>query len=154
MTADTYPPEARRVEVESLIAAVRRWSRPRPDLRAVALVGSWARKDPRPGSDLDLILLSEDPSRYIEREDWAEELGTDRVTPATARGVLSERRLHLPSGLELDIAIGSPSWARTDPLDPGTVRVASDGLVRLHDPDGLLDRLVAAISGRPDTLRG
>jgi ketosteroid isomerase-like protein len=31
-----------------------------------------------------------------------------------------------------------PVWARTDPLDPGTKQVVSEGLIPLYDPDGLL----------------
>lgn len=43
------------------------------------------------------------------------------------------------------------SWARgaraaTDPVDPGTRRVVGDGLRILHDPDGLLARLLEACS--------
>jgi pimeloyl-ACP methyl ester carboxylesterase len=132
-------------EVEHLLDSLEGWSRRRPDVRALALVGSWARNEARPGSDLDLVLLSDDPTRYLERDGWAQELGAKRVTPPTVWGVLTERRLHMPSGLEVDVAIGSPSWANTDPLDPGTKRVASGGLVPLHDPDGLLARVNRAI---------
>jgi hypothetical protein len=74
-----------------------------------------------------------------------EQLGAGQVISTEQRGVLLERRIRLPSGLELDAAFGPLSWASTDPLDEGTVQVASRGLVPLHDPDGLLQRLLAAV---------
>lgn len=58
-----------------------------------------------------------------------------------AQGVVTERRFVTPSGLEAEINIGSRDWAKTDPVDPGTRRVVSDGAV-LYDPEGLLAHLV------------
>ncbi len=51
----------------------------------------------------------------------------------------------MPSGLEIEFGIGSPTWAATDPLDPGTKRVIRDGLHILYDPDGLLTAVQAAV---------
>jgi hypothetical protein len=119
-----------------------RWAGGRPDLRAVALVGSRARGEARPDSDVDLVFLTDDPAAYIERDDWAFELGARAIVRTRRWGVLVERRLAMPDGPELDVGIVSPSWASTAPLDPGTARVAREGLVALHDPDGLLAALV------------
>ena len=54
---------------------------------------------------------------------------------------MTERRLTLESGLALDLVFGPPSWAATDPVDPGTRRVVLDGMRILHDPDRLLEDL-------------
>jgi hypothetical protein len=40
------------------------------------------------------------------------------------------------------------SWASTSPVDPGSARVAADGLVALYDPDRLLGELVDAAADR------
>ena len=141
--------DARKLEVERLIGAVREWSGGRPDVRAVGLVGSWARGEASAESDVDLVLLAEDPAAYTESDEWALELGAAGVVATRPWGVVVERRLQLAGGLEVDVAVGALSWAATAPLDEGTARVAGAGLVALHDPDGLLARLVDALLDRP-----
>ncbi|MFJ9286661.1 hypothetical protein ACIRPE_28475, partial [Kitasatospora aureofaciens] len=59
-------------------------------------------------------------------------------------GIASERRHSTDSGLEVEVGIGSPAWAKTDPVDPGTRRVVTDGARVLHDPAGILAGLLAA----------
>jgi hypothetical protein len=128
-----------------LCGSVQVWARSRADLRAVALVGSWARDAARMDSDVDIVLLTEDVSMYTERSAWTDDLGAVNIVRTQAWGVLIERRLAMPSGLEVEVGIAEPSWASTTPLDEGTASVASDGLVALHDPDGLLGELVRAV---------
>lgn len=135
----------RRREVEALLARAVTWAAAREDVVALALVGSWARHAGRSSSDVDLVVLSDDPVAYIEREDWIEGLvsGAELVRTGDWGGVV-ERRLLLPSGLEVEVGIGLPSWAETSPVDPGTRRVVRDGLRVLHDPRGLLAALTSA----------
>ena len=140
MSAD----DERAVEAEEVLRRLVRWAGRRDDVRALALVGSWAYGAPREGSDVDVVLLTETPSDYTEREDWLGEVGAVRLVQTADWGAITERRLILPSGLEVELGVGSPSWASLDPLDAGTRRVASDGLRVLYDPDGLLAAVVAA----------
>jgi predicted nucleotidyltransferase len=131
-------------EVDRLLEQTTAWARRRPDVDAVALVGSWARGDPRPDSDVDLVLLTNTPETYAEREDWIADLGANAVVTTRSWGAITERRLLLPSGLEVEVGVGLPSWADTDPLDPGTKRVVVEGFRILHDPHGLLAALARA----------
>jgi hypothetical protein len=128
-------------EVDVLLDLIPRWARQRGDVRAVALVGSWAHGTPRPGSDVDLILLTEEPSLYTGGKDWIAELGGITLVATRGWGAITERRFRLPSGLAVEVGVGRPSWASVTPVDEGTRRVATDGLVALHDPDGLLGKL-------------
>jgi Nucleotidyltransferase domain len=66
-------------EVEAFVASLLSWARLHDDVRAVALVGSWARGQPRADSDVDVVLLSEAPDRYVESEDWLGSLGGTRL---------------------------------------------------------------------------
>ena len=60
-------------------------------------------------------------------------------------GDLTERRIRLPSGLEVEFGFVEPTWADTDPADAGTAEVIADGgLSVAYDPDGLLSRLLAS----------
>lgn len=133
-----------RERIERLLDEAVAWARRRPDVRGVALVGSWARGAARPDSDVDLVVLTDDPGHYVEGEEWTAELGGTRIVRTQAWGPLTERRLLLDDGLELEVGVVLPSWAATDPVDPGTRRVVTDGMRILHDPEGRFAGLALA----------
>jgi hypothetical protein len=58
-------------EANALTAAVCSWAIRREDIRAMAMVGSWARGNPGPASDLDLLLLSDLAYDYRRRSTWS-----------------------------------------------------------------------------------
>ncbi len=136
-------------EVEAVLGRLARWAGLRGDIRALALVGSWAYGRPRCDSDVDVVLLTEFPSSYIDSEDWLTSVGGVRLVRTVQWGVITERRFALQSGLEVELGVGAPTWARTDPVDEGTRRVVSDGMRVLYDPDGVLEALAAYCGGPP-----
>lgn len=113
----------------------------------MALVGSWARGSPRPDSDVDVVILVDRPGQYTENDRWPAELGLSPVVQKRAWGVITEQRATLDN-VEVEFGIGTAEWARTNPVDPGTRRVVTDGLVILYDPLNLLADLLRAISDR------
>ena len=135
--------ESAEAEVRHLLGRVAEWAPGRRDLQAVALVGSWARGAARAESDVDLVLLTDDPALYTERDGWISELGGQALVRTKSWGAITERRFKLPGGLEVEVGVGRPSWASAAPLDAGTRRVAHDGLRALYDPKGLLGLLLA-----------
>jgi uncharacterized protein len=134
----------RRTAVEALLERVTRWAAARQDVVALALVGSYARGADRPDSDIDLMVLTTEPARYVDQEDWIGALGADRLVMTQSWGPVTERRVALPSGLEVEVGIAPPSWASADPVDAGSRRVMTDGNRVLHDPTGLLANFLAA----------
>jgi predicted nucleotidyltransferase len=137
MTASTPTGEG----IGATIEAARRFAAERPDIRAVALVGSRARGTAGLRSDIDLLVLSDDPDAYLASGDWIAALGALELLATRARGSVTEHRLRLDRGPEIDFAVGRPAWASTDPADPNTARVVDDGFRILYDPDHLLLRL-------------
>lgn len=118
-----------------------------PEVVAVALVGSHARSTARSDSDVDLVVLTGDPAALLDSDAWWPLVDPGCVLVAARDfGAIQERRLRAPDGTDWEFGIGTPGWARTDPVDPGTRRVVADGLVPLHDQHGLLARLVAAVT--------
>ena len=138
-------PERRR-EVSAFISGLQTWAAARDDVVAAAIVGSWARGAAREDSDVDVVLLTEDVSAF-EADGWIAELAPAAELVRTAEwGAIAERRLCLPSGLEIEVGIGHPSWARAAPVDPGTRAVVRDGPRPVFDPRGLLAELTARCS--------
>jgi predicted nucleotidyltransferase len=135
-------------EVDAFVSALVQWAAERSDVVALAVVGSWARGTARADSDFDVVLLTDDPSAYLEREDWIAALAPGaELFRIGDWGAIAERRFVLRSGLEVEVGVGLPSWADTAPVDPGTRAVVRDGLRPLFDPRGLLAKLVAACRG-------
>jgi hypothetical protein len=56
--------------VELLTSLIATWVEGQPDLLALALAGSWARGNPRPDSDLDVLILTSDQDRYRQDHAW------------------------------------------------------------------------------------
>jgi nucleotidyltransferase-like protein len=133
-------------EVAHLVAVAPAWAHARGDVEAIALVGSWARQAARDDSDVDLVILTNDPPLYIESEDWAADFGVVRFVDTASWGPVTERRGVTESGLEIEFGIASPKWASTEPADSGTLRVASDGLRILYDRTGRLGKLVDLVA--------
>ena len=120
--------EERTNEVRTLLATLRSWAQGRPDIVAIGLAGSWARGDARMDSDVDVVLLTDDQVPYLEDDAWVYEMGGVGLVWTRMWGPVTERRFALPSGLEVELGVASPSWAVTDPVDEGTRRVVADGV--------------------------
>jgi aminoglycoside 6-adenylyltransferase len=138
------PSDDRRAEVEDLLERMTVWAARRPDVVALALVGSYARDDAAAVSDVDLVLLTDDPASYTVDDEWIVDVGAARAFGPVPWGVVTERRLVLPSGLEVEVGVARPSWASNDPVDAGTRRVVRKGFRILYDPAGRLAALQEA----------
>lgn len=133
--------------VQAAVDAARRLPHRFPGIVAIGLVGSWAREAGRPDSDVDLVVLTDEPRALLDNLEWRHQFDAGaRLVSARDFGALQERRLRCRDGLEIEVGIGTPGWARTRPVDPGTATVVRDGLVAVYDPQGRLAALAAAVT--------
>jgi uncharacterized protein len=136
--------------VGRVVEAIVAWAKTRADICGVALVGSLAIGKARAHSDIDLVLLTNDPHRYrsdlswVGAIDWRDLAAGDLTWSDEDYAVVWSRRILLGQGLEAELSFAPLTWAATAPLDAGTRRVVSDGCQILYDPAGLLDRLCKA----------
>ena len=138
----------RRTEVDRILGTASRWASGRRDVTALGLAGSWARGAERMSSDVDLVVLTTSPESYIQSEDWLSDFGDPPVVRTQEwGGMLTERRVRLDSGLEIEFGFTRPAWSAVDPVDAGTRRVVSDGMRPLYDPVSSLAMLIAEIRG-------
>ena len=136
--------KGRRRQVAALLPAVTAWAADRVDIVGLILVGSYARDRPRIGSDVDLILITTHPDRYLEHDDWLTELVPGgQLIRAKRWGAVIERRLRIRTGLHVELNVADQTWADL-PLDPGTQRVLGGGGHPLHDPNNILRNALAA----------
>ena len=139
--------DERRTEYTEVCNSVVEWASRRPDITGVAVVGSWARSEPRMDSDIDLVILTTEKAAYTVSEDWASVAVSQPAELIRTHewGPLTERRIRVASGLEVEFGFAPSSWAETDPVDPGTAGVVSDGCTPIFDRGELLQKLVEAV---------
>jgi hypothetical protein len=134
-------------QLDQVLAPVSAWARSRPDVLGLALVGSWACGRARQDSDVDLVLLVSEPQIFRRDERWMAEIRwLDRRVVGwhdADYGVAWSRHVRLQPACEIEFTFCDPSWAATDPVDPGTAAVVSGGCRPLLDKAGLFEGLLA-----------
>jgi uncharacterized protein len=130
------------VQARAFLSRLCVWAASRVDIQAIIVVGSFARGDARPDSDLDVLVLATEPSTYLRDLSWISELGSTLDVDVERYGLVTSLRAHFASGLEVEIGIAPASWA-SRPLDPGTEQVARDGIRVLVDRTGDVSALAA-----------
>jgi predicted nucleotidyltransferase len=136
-------------DLAALLSKVCAWAERRPEVRAVLLVGSHARGEARPDSDVDLVILADHPRALVDPAAWARVLGPIARSAAEEWGPVTSLRVFLADGPEVELSFGAPSWITDEPVDAGTARVIGDGAVVLHDRlDGLAGRIARILTAR------
>lgn len=136
-----------RQRVSDLIEIVRAMVDSRADLWALAVCGSWARGDARPDSDLDLVIVADEPAIWRRDQDWIETLAYGEAGCAYRGhrfehyGAVWSAHVDLYPYAELELTFAALSWADVEPVDPGTRAVVAGGFKVVVDKAGLLSRL-------------
>jgi aminoglycoside 6-adenylyltransferase len=126
------------------------WAKREENIRAAVIIGSRARTD-HPAdewSDLDLLIVADDPRRLLERDEWLRTIGAPRITflePTPGDGGF-ERRVLFAGGLDVDFAPVSTDDVRLwigNSLPPMAADILHRGVKVLVDKDGLAERMRA-----------
>ena len=117
------------------------WASAQADVHAVALVGSYARAATHDNSDIDLVLLTDQPEKYLADITWAERFGTVERHKIEDYSKLTSLRVWYRDGHEVEYGLTTPDWI-APPLDPGTKRVIDDGMLVLFERSALLSPIL------------
>jgi len=133
-------------------AAVSDWAQERDDVRAAIVVGSQVRTDTPADrwSDLDIILIVDDPERYAENASWVSEFGTPALTflEETPLGQ-RERRVLYETGEDVDLPLFSLSALDRLEQSADATALLARGYRLLVDKIGLEDRLRSLVATVP-----
>lgn len=129
-----------------------RWAEGRPDVRSVIVVGSYAYNRPRMGSDLDLVILSNQADQHLADLSFIDSITPGgRIIRCEQWGPMHERRVRLRNGLLVEFGVTTPAWAAL-PIDAGTARVLSDGCKIVTD-DGSIAGALASMGHEVEDWR-
>lgn len=134
-------------KVTAVLEAFCRWARSQPDVAAVVLVGSYARGNASEGSDVDLVILTPDVDRYLRDRSWVSLFGETAGCRREDYGRLTSVRAFYRGGLEVEYGFSTPDWASV-PIDAGTLRVITDAMKVLYDPQGIIGGMQRGIESR------
>jgi hypothetical protein len=146
-------------EANAVVSAVSSWAIKRGDIRAMALVGSWARGNQGQVSDIDLLLLSDRAHEYRHSQEWLTEIdfqGTGyrlNSSESANYGVAWSRHMHLLPAAEVELTFAECCWAQTEPVDGGTRSVVKDAFQIIFDKDGICTSLDYIIPADQDSSR-
>jgi predicted nucleotidyltransferase len=115
------------------------WASDLSDVQAIALVGSYARGEAKDDSDIDLVVLTDQPQKYLDDIKWTERFGTVGQHQTEDYGKLTSVRVWYQNGPEVEYGITTPDWG-ANPLDAGTREVISGGIIVLFERGILLSR--------------
>lgn len=136
---------------EQLIKRFVNYAQANSDIRAAIILGSRARLN-NPAdewSDLDIMVITTEPEKYLSTTDWLEGIGKVWLTfvEKTGTGGQKERRVLFEGGLDVDFAIIPEKLAlhfRKEELLPQVVEIFRRGIRVLLDKDGLFENFSSA----------
>src|SRR5205807_4452988 len=130
------------VDIDRFLIDLRQWAEQQEEIAGVLLVGSHARGQAREDSDVDVVLLTLKPERYLGDRSWVAQFGSAARLEEEDWGRVVSLRVWYARGLEVEFSWTDPDWASLPP-DPGTQRVVSDGAQVVFDREGMLTELLA-----------
>ncbi len=122
------------MNITYFLDSVKKWGEKEEQIRAIILVGSYARGSQKEDSDVDLVIISTNRRLFWE-SNFVDGFG--RVTKFQKEDwgrVTSLRVWYDNNCLEVEFGITTPVWLEK-PLDEGTRRTLSDGFKVLLDKD-------------------
>lgn len=114
-----------------------RWATKRKDIRATALVGSYAREELEKDSDVDLVIITETPQKYISNTEWTRVFGKPITKKVEEYSKLTSLRIWYENGLEIEYGFATRDWTTTLKKDD-LKRIKEDGLRVLFEKEVLL----------------
>jgi predicted nucleotidyltransferase len=114
------------IDLEDFTERVSIWAANCPDILSVVLVGSHARGEARPDSDIDLVILSATPSKLHDDPSWLGEFGNPLQQVREDWGKVQSLRVWYADGKEVEFGITDEGWMK-EPLDQGTKKVLKNG---------------------------
>jgi aminoglycoside 6-adenylyltransferase len=134
--------------LELIAAAIADWASERADVKAAVVVGSHARSDVPADrwSDLDVILLVDDPEPYAADATWVEEFGRPVLTflEETPLSGQRERRVLYEGGEDVDLPLFPVSALERLEESENAAHLLARGFRVLVDEIGLAERLERA----------
>jgi predicted nucleotidyltransferase len=135
-------------DIDSFLSDLVNWAQGQPGVGAIALVGSHARGTAGPDSDIDILLLLDDPQAFLADTGWAGFFGEPVGQEVEQWGKVTALRVWYADGREVEYGLAGLDWG-SDPSDEGDMRVIRDGIRVVYERGAsLTERIEQAVYPR------
>ena len=132
-------------EINGFLEKVRKWAAPQSNIKVILLVGSYARGQAHDESDIDLVMLTDEPEKDLQVPSFAGTFGSIDRIEKEYWGRVTSFRIWYQDGFEVELGITTPDWIFDDPLDAGTLRTITGGAEVVTDKTGKVERIIASV---------
>lgn len=129
------------MQINILLEKITKWAEDNKVVNSVLLVGSCARGEARPDSDIDLIIICGNPKELLDNTNWVNNFGEVIKHSIEDWGMVQSIRAFYKNRWEVEFGITSQKWAII-PIDASTQEVLSGGAKILVDKTSLLIKLL------------
>ncbi|MBN1799643.1 MAG: nucleotidyltransferase domain-containing protein [Spirochaetales bacterium] len=129
---------------EIFIGHIKNWALNEPKVNSVLLVGSYARHNAKPDSDIDLVIIVEKQIDFLHNHDWIYLFGRVSTYSFEDWGRVQSIRVFYKDSFEVEYGITESTWAEI-PVDQGTFQTINKGCRIVVDKSCLLKRLVKKV---------
>lgn len=136
-------------KVNQFLGKFEQWAASQDNIEAVALAGSYAKGTAKPNSDVDLVIITQDPKSLLENDLWLQNFGQIKEIKNEDWGLIQSKRVFYENSPEVEFGITTTEWAKIDPVDPGTKQVILDGIKVLYDKNNILQSLLSTLPPLP-----
>ena len=132
------------MSAQDFIDGIPNWARKQSRILCIGLCGSHANGTARPDSDIDLVLVCENPIQFLGDKQWLSDFGSYTSLALEDYGRVQSLRVHYTNNIEVEFGITGTDWIAL-PLDDDTKRVMQGGFKALYDPSERLGKALATI---------
>jgi len=126
------------MDFKEYLNQVKDWGENENLIKAIILVGSYARGTQKESSDVDLCILTDEKEMMVEKINIYERFGEIVKYQIEYYGVMTSVRVWYKNGFEVEYGIAAMSWI-SEPLDKGTEQVLKDGYKVIVDKHQLFE---------------
>lgn len=131
-------------EPEKYIKEVKQWASSCVTVQALALIGSHARNEAKPDSDIDFLIICDDKSKLIDDIAWVNKFGEVISCTKEEWGIVTSIRVSYRDGQEIEFGLAPLNWVDItfgDKIPEGI----SDRIKILIDDNNILGKLKKAV---------
>ena len=130
--------------IEAFRETVRVWAAAQADVVAVLLVGSYARSRQNEGSDVDLVVVLEDPVPRLQSPVWTSHFGEVLGIRRGDYGPVQSLFVTYRVGPEVELGLTGRVWLDLARHDAETRSILQRGAQVWYDPSGAAEQALTA----------
>ena len=120
-------------QVNKFFADLITWAKQSSDVKAIAVVGSYARNQQKADSDIDLIIIVSEVEKLFNDTKWLSNFGSYVDKEIEDYGLITSLRVFY-SFAEVEFGIGTKEWIEAGKIEGETKQVIDSGFKSLYNP--------------------